>query len=430
MPNINNALELLDRLNLIEKIDRIHHWRFEAAKVIEKYALLKKAVMLRVDCCDNLNVVANLIPSRDILYAYLGVNSDQELYSKLAEAINNPAKCSEDSFNEYYRESSRNLLTLPSLHYYERDAGRYFTSGIFIARDPDEEIYNASIHRLLVKDSRKGVARLVPRHLRNIVFSNRRRNSPTPVAICFSPHPLVVLGSALTPPYGFFEIEIANRLLGGGVTVCRTPIYNLPVPCECSHVIEGRFGLEDDEEGPFADALLTYDRVRKEPVFYVDKVYESKAGFPFYTILSGRDEHLILMGIGKEADIYNAVSKVVKKVVKVRLTHSSGGWLHAIISIVKSTDGDAKNAILAAMGAHPSIKIVTVVDSDIDPDDLSQVDWAIATRFQAHKDLIIVNNSRLSSLDPSSENGVGSKIGIDATAPLSYRDRFDRARIP
>lgn len=119
------------------------------------------------------------------------------------------------------------------------------------------------------------------------------------------------------------------------------------------------------------------------------------------------------------------------EVVAVRLTQASGHWLHAVISIRKSHDGDPKNAIMAAFGAHPSLKHVVIVDDDIDVDDLGQVEWAIATRFQADRGLVVVYRARGSTLDPSSvEDGMTSKVGIDATKPLGSDLRFEKARIP
>lgn len=137
-------------------------------------------------------------------------------------------------------------------------------------------------------------------------------------------------------------------------------------------------------------------------------------------------EHQFLMGYPKEASIWDSVRKVVPKVHKVRLTRGGGMWLHAVVSVEKNVDGDAKNAIMAAFAGHPSLKHVVVVDPDVDPDDPYQVEWAIATRFQAHEDLIVIKNARGSSLDPSSQDGLTSKMGLDATAPLKSKDKFKR----
>lgn len=430
MPDIVDALKHVEAKGLLRRVEKILSWRFEAAREMLRADREGVTLLFRTDCCKDLWSLSNLISSRRILMDYLGVDSDQDLYGKILRALENPLKCGEENFSDHYVEDPRTLEDLPALHYYEGDAGRYFTSPIFVAKDLGEEIYNASIHRILVKGKMEGAARLVPRHLRKIVDSYRAAGRETPVAVCFSPHPLVFLGAALQPRYGVFEIEVANALLGGGLRVCRTPINDLPVPCECSHVLEGSIALQDVEEGPFADATLTYDRVRMEPLVRFHRIYRSRAERPFHTVLSGGAEHTILMGIGKEADIYQAVSRVVRRVRKVRLTRASGGWLHAIVSVEKSVDGDSKNAILAAFAAHPSLKMVVVVDQDVDPDDPEEVEWAIATRFQASRGLVVIQGARLSSLDPSSQDGLGDKLGIDATASVRERQRFRRARIP
>lgn len=430
MPGVIDVISMLREKRVVEEIDRVLSCKYEASREIYRADRSGKTLIFKTDCSES-RVVANIISSRDIVKELLRVSSDEDLYRSIVESMNNPLKPGREySFNEFYREISRDITSLPALHFYERDAGRYFTSSIVIARDPEREIYNASIHRILVLDRDSCVARIVPRHLYRIVTENRRAGRETPIAICFSPHPLVELASALSPEYGVFELYVANRMLNNSLKICRSPLHDLPVPCECSHVIEARVTLENVEEGPFTDILMTYDIIRREPLIKIDAVYASREDYLFHTILPGGVEHQILMGLGKEAEIYFAVSKVVKRVRKVRLTRGGGGWLHVVISIEKNHDGDGKNAILAAMSAHPSAKMIIAVDSDIDPDDWEQVEWAIATRFQASRGLIVIPGVRLSSLDPSSRDGLGDKIGIDATVPLSERSKYERARIP
>jgi UbiD family decarboxylase len=139
------------------------------------------------------------------------------------------------------------------------------------------------------------------------------------------------------------------------------------------------------------------------------------------------------MGLPREASIYEAVLKVVPRVHSVNLSVGGSGWLHAIISIEKQLEGDGKNALLAAFAAHPSLKHAVVVDSDIDVFNISDVEWAIATRFQACEDLLVIENVRGSTLDPSAdqETGMTAKMGVDATRPLTKpKEKFERAKIP
>jgi len=135
----------------------------------------------------------------------------------------------------------------------------------------------------------------------------------------------------------------------------------------------------------------------------------------------------------REAAIYEAASKVVPEVKAVNLSLGGCGWLHAVISIRKQTDGDAKNALLAAFAAHPSLKHAVVVDTDINIFNPEEVEWAIATRFQAEEDLLIIRNVRGSTLDPSAnmKTGLTTKVGVDATRPLKApKGKFERAKTP
>jgi 2,5-furandicarboxylate decarboxylase 1 len=74
---------------------------------------------------------------------------------------------------------------------------------------------------------------------------------------------------------------------------------------------------------------------------------------------------------------------------------------------------------------------VIVVDEDVDIHNPNEVEWAVATRFQADRDLVIVSESQGSKLDPSTRNGVGAKMGMDATKPLDADEmKFKRIRVP
>jgi UbiD family decarboxylase len=203
-------------------------------------------------------------------------------------------------------------------------------------------------------------------------------------------------------------------------------------PAEAELLLEGRISFKDEaEEGPVVDITGTYDSKRMQPIVEVVNVMH-REDYVYQALLPGGSEHRLLMGLPREAAIYEAVSKVVPSVRAVNLSNGGCGWLHAIISIQKQTDGDAKNALLAAFAAHPSLKHAVVVDSDIDVFNPNEVEWALATRFQADEDLIVIPKVRGSTLDPSADqkSGLTAKMGIDATCPLGVpRRNFERARV-
>lgn len=374
--------------------------------------------------------VSNLIASRRGLYRVLGAGSDVEAYRALQRALAEPGGFEDPGpggFREYFEELPEpGLDMLPALRFYRDDGGFYLTSPVFIACRGG--VCNASIHRVMVSVDRSYAAvRVVPRHLYTLL---REAGGSLPVALAVGLDPRVLLAAASSPPLGVFELAVASGLLGG-LRVCRTPLHGLPVPCGASMVIEARLGPDRKPEGPFTDLLQLYDRVREEPVLHVERIYVNKVYEPMiHVILPGGVEHMLLMGFPREAAIYDAVAKAVTRVHKVRLTPGGGMWLHAVISITKSHDGDGKTAGLAALAAHPSLKHVVVVDDDIDPDDPVQVEWALATRLQADRGIVIVPHARGSTLDPSAEDGLTTKLVVDATAPLRARERYRRPRIP
>ncbi len=416
--------EYLARIGF-RRVEGVVSRRFELARIIAETEGCGPALVMSVEGVDQ-PVAANIIDTREKLHTALGVSSDAEAYSKLSKSSNSPGKLSK-SRAPGIEEAPRGLWSLPAALFYEGEAGHYISSSIIIACY--EGVCNASIHRLLVLDEDRAAIRIVPRHLWHLYRRARSGGEDLPVTIVIGVHPAVMLAAATSPPLGVFELEVAASLLGGELEVFESPIHGNPVPAGSGALVEARITGETVDEGPYVDAVMTYDRVRKQPVVRVDGVYVDPDEYS-YVIMGGGMDHTTLMGFPREASIWEAVRRAVPRVAAVRLTHASGGWLHAVVSIEKQHEGDAKTAIMAAFAAHPSLKHVVVVDSDIDVDDPTQVEWAIATRFQAHKDLVVIPSARGSTLDPSSQDGLTSKMGIDATKPITGGLGFERGRIP
>jgi len=375
-------------------------------------------------------IVSNLFETRQKMLNILGLSHIEELYNLVTGSTHEESEVfSYENLEDHYERVSVAFDSLGALKYYEKDGGYYYTSSIIVTSTGKS--HNASIHRIKVIDSGRAVARIVPRHLYRVYEDRLKRGENTPVTILIGAHPVVELSASISPPFDAFEFTLIPNFTGQKLKVVRSPLHGNPVPLGTSYIVEAEITPELVDEGPFVDIMGTYDRVRKQPLILIREIWAVKHGERMsHAILPGGGEHQLLMGISREAQIWKSVSSVVPKVRKVRLTPASGGWLHAVISIEKNHDEDGKNAILAAFGAHPSLKHVVVVDSDVDPDDPIQVEWAIATRFQASEDLIVINRARGSTLDPSAEDGTTAKMGLDATKPLNASFTFERARIP
>ncbi|MEF8880184.1 MAG: UbiD family decarboxylase domain-containing protein, partial [Candidatus Thermoplasmatota archaeon] len=238
------------------------------------------------------------------------------------------------------------------------------------------------------------------------------------MAVCIGNSIPVMIAASLGPPSGVDEFSIANALDETPMVKCKTK--DLEVPAFSEIVIEGRITRETDKEGPFVDLTETRDFERQEPVFEVDCITRRKDAM-YQALLPGRCEHKTLMGMPKEPTIYDEVSKVCD-CKNVLVTMGGGSWLHAIVQIDKQDEEEPEKAVEAAFKGHGSLKHVVIVDPDVDIYSSQAVEWAIATRFQADKNLIVKKDQPGSSLDPSGKHVPGkktrtAKMGLDATIP-------------
>ena len=368
---------------------------------------------------DGFEAVGNVWSTRDRVAAALHTTKDA-LLAQLIEAQARPRDTRVVDRADFMKNDSTDvdLRDSPVPKLYPKDAGRYITAGVWVAEW--QGVRNLSFHRIQILDANRGVCRIVPRHLRHMYTEAMNAGEELKVAVCIGLDPWNLIAGGTSVEYGVDESRIASALtescLGKPVDVVRIK-NGLTVPAEAEYVLEGRLINERVKEGPFVDAVRTYDRVREEPVLVVDRVYHRDDPI-FHIIVGGLDEHFMFMGMPREPVIYQAVSRAVPHVRAVRLTEGGCAWLHGIVSIRKQHPGDGKNAIMAAFGAHTSMKQVTIVDEDIDVYDDRDVEWAIATRFQADRGLVVLHGVRGSSIDPSANDGFTSKVGIDATKPL------------
>ena len=375
--------------------------------------------------------VGNLWSTRDRVAAALRV-PNAALLPKLMDAQAHPKDARVVARADFMRHETTDvdLRELPIPKLFPKDAGRYITAGVWVAEW--EGARNLSFHRILVLGADRGACRIVPRHLRHMYDEAMKAGGELKVAVCIGLDPWNLLAGGTSVEYGVDESRIASALTQSclGTPVDMVRIKNgLTVPAEAEYVLEGRLIHEVHEEGPFVDAVHTYDRARKEPVLVVDRIYHRDQPI-FHIIVGGLDEHFMFMGMPREPVIYQAVSRAVPHVKAVRLTEGGCAWLHGVVSIRKQHQGDGKNAIMAAFGAHTSMKQVVIVDEDIDIFDDRDVEWAIATRFQADRGLVVLHDVRGSSIDPSARDGFTSKIGIDATKPLAADPAmFDKATL-
>jgi anhydromevalonate phosphate decarboxylase len=333
----------------------------------------------------------------------------------------------------FERNSSRSLHDLPIVTHFEKDAGPFITSSIVFAKDQEKGNQNQSTHRLLRIDDKHMAIRMVEgRHLHKCFTYARDHGEDLKVAIAIGVHPAVSVAAAYQAAYGVDEMLLANSLMESKLTLSRTNYSKLFVPSHAEILLEGRILKDRTHKEWMVEMLRTYDFKREQPVLELERIrFRDKA--IYHDILPGYAEHRLLMGLPVEAKMYDYVKNVVPTTQAVHLTEGGSSWLAAVIQIKKHLEGEPKNALMAAFSAHPSLKMATVVDDDINPTDPIAVEYAIATRCQADRDFIIMPHAKGSSLDPSSDqsNLLTTKVGIDATASLlKAKEMFEIAKIP
>jgi len=409
---LRKFLQKLEKRGLLLKYREPASTKFEIASILRRNE--GKPVLFQNVKGFSMPVVGNLYSSRELLAMAFGVRREK-LGDLVLQAIEHPREPQVQKMKGY-KELDPDLSKLPILRHYRCEGGPYLTASIVVASHKRLGM-NASYHRMMVLDKQRVAVRIAPRHLERFIQEGTKE-----VAICVGAPPSVALAAAISVELSKSELAMAN-------TLSKTPLLkieeHLVPPSEIIMLAE--VTEERHPEGPFLDLMGLLDEVRMERVFRIKKIF-TKPNPIYQAILPGGNEHAILMGFPREVAIYREVSKVCR-CLEARLTPGGRYWLHCLIKIKKENPDDGVKALEAAFRAHPSLKHAWVVDEDIDIEKPEEVEWAMATRFQAKKN-IIIREEPGSSLDPSaSENGVTSKVGFDLTIPLERREKFLKARV-
>ncbi|UCB58368.1 MAG: UbiD family decarboxylase [Thermoplasmatales archaeon] len=407
-------LQQLEKDGKLTRIKKEVSIQKEIANII--YSLDEQPVIFENVKGYDFPIFAGITSNRDIIAEGLRTTKDNLLF-KLVDALRNPVK-PEIVKNAPCQEviiKNPDLSKIPLLFHLDGDGGRYGSATVATIKDPDTG-RNVSYHRLMEIGKKKFTARLIKKRQTRTTYD--KITGDLEMAVCIGNSVAVMIAASLGPPPGVDEFSLANSLDKTPLVKCVTK--DLEVPAESEFVIEGRLTRDLDREGPFVDLTETRDFERQEPVFVVDCITHRKDAI-YQALIPGRLEHKTLMGMPKEPTIYDEVSKVVE-CKNVLVTLGGGSWLHGIVQIKKKNPDDGKLAIDAAFNGHKSMKHVIIIDDDVDIYDGNAVEWAIATRFQGDKDLVIKTNQPGSSLDPSGKFEEGkktltTKVGIDATIP-------------
>ena len=431
MTDLRNYISIIKKNNDLKIIKKPVSTKYEIAGITAKtdgsYAVLFENIKK-----NKFNLVANLVGTRKRFALAVG-STEEKIHENIIRSIKKASKPKIISSGKFMENKSNDLSILPIVTHFEKESGPFITSSIVYAKNPETQKQNSSFHRMMPIDKTHFSIRMVEgRHLHRCFIDAKEHGEDLKIAISVGVHPAISIAGAYQAEWGKDEIEIANSLLNGKLTLTKIPFTGLLVPSGAEIIMEGKILKDKTHPEWMVEMLQTYDHHRSQPVFKLENLFFRNNPI-FHDVLSGFSEHRLLMGMPIESKLNGDLKNTFSNIKNISMTNGGCNWLHAVVQITKKTESDPKKIIKKTFESHRSLKQVIVVDEDIDPNNAESVEYAMATRFQADKDLIVLKKVRGSSLDPSSDQNKlqTAKLGIDATRSLSKRpEGFELAKIP
>ncbi len=329
------------------------------------------------------------------------------------------------------------LCALPVHLQHGEDGAPYISAGLDVVQFRDTGFTNVGCRRIMLRGPRQaGIDMIAPSDARAIYLDAVARGEKLPVAYVVGSSPCDFMAAVcMNPPMD--ELEVLGALRGAPVPIVKCVTNDIYVPADAEYVLEGYLVSKGhtEPEGPFGEYVGYYGVVKRNPVFHLTAITHRKdALFQTVTIGGkhlGRTDTAQLTTVKTESAAWAGLVTAVREPVAVFATPSSGGMYNVRVSLRQRVPGEARNAIGACMGALANCKNVYVVDPDVDIFSDEQMDWAMATRFQPDRDLIVMSGLRTLPLDPSLPPGsrVGAKAGYDLTWAFGTANRLE-VRVP
>jgi 2,5-furandicarboxylate decarboxylase 1 len=429
------ALQRIDAAGLLLKVEDEVDPELEITSIMFKEP--EQAMFFKHVKGYRVPVVGNFLGSEENLVAIYQKDAG-ELGQFITEGLGNPMppkKVEAGPVQEVFHDNPDLTELLPLLRYAPKDGGRYISAGVVISRDPETGAFNASYHRFMHGERNRLLIKLdLGRHLRVLWEQSKAKGKSLPIAIVIGPdvgtmYAAAIMGAQL--PMEMDEYHVASGIRRSPLELVDCKTVPLKVPANAEIVLEGSISPNEQmEEGPFMEFAGLYSDVASAPVTKINCLYHRSN--PIWHVIMTK-ESLIFRKHMWERSVLNAVKAAAPCVTDVALTVGGLYRFHLNMGIKKRSaadEGYQRNAIYAAIAALKDLDLVIVVDDDIDIRDPTDVEWALAMRWEASKGLILMPGSRGHEHVTISEKGVRTKVGIDATLPYGFTRRHERIPIP
>jgi len=380
-------------------------------------------------------VVSGILRTQRRAALAMGCSTFREIETRLRRGIDHPIapRHVETTPNKQVikLDDDVDLFKLPIPMSSIYDGGPMITAGVVIARDPEYGI-NSGIYRFLVKEKNlTGIDIVTPNNMRLFAQRALEAGRACPISISIGTHPFEIMGSGFRAPLGVDEMAVAGGIRGAPVELAPCETIDLPCIAGAEIVLEAEI-LPTGwvwPEGRFGEFTRLMGGLHWNPLVRIKAITQRRDAI--YYALHMPWENAWLGAPTRYTAIRAALKNAGVQVKDINVTLGGCAMWHAVISIRKQP-GESKNALIAALSVM-DLKHVVVVDDDIDVFNAMDVEWAIATRVQGDRDLIIIPGARAKPLDPSLSvmpAGVvptGAKVGIDATIGEGIpHERFER----
>jgi UbiD family decarboxylase len=418
----------VDRLIAMGEVD-VHDEPVPLSDVARHLDENPKAVLFRKAGPEQAELVGGVLGSRRRIAAAFDVPK-RESFSEMSRRLETPIPPVEVSRRDapvqqvVLTGASVDLTKLPVHVQHAGDGGPYISAGMDFSVNPDTGLTNIGFRRLMLRGRHEaGFNLYAPTDLKEMYRKCVARGGRLPLSFVVGCHPLDSMAGILR--LAGDEVSLLGALRGEPVPMVRCETNDLLVPADAEFVIEGYVDERgySEPEGPYGEFMGYYGEMKQNPVFHVTAITKRRDAL-FQTItISGRRIDLtetVLMGaIEAETTAWKALLTAIREPVAIHATAASNGNHHIRVAIRQRAPGDARNAIAALLGSLINVKHVFIVDEDIDVFSDEQMEWAMSTRFQADRDLIVQSGMRAIPLDPSLEGKrVTAKAGFDMTVPF------------
>jgi len=381
-----------------------------------------------------ISVIGNLFGTVRRLSLALGLEEDRLLEDVIPRLENRipPVLISENPSEEIRSPKGKVdlLRVLPALTHYSKDSGPYITSGISSARDPKTGVTGRGLHRMEVRGKNTlGISLLNP-PLADIYAMHRKEGKKMEIATVIGVPPAVFIASIFKVPPGTDKLSVAGGLKGEPVETTMAETVGLDIPAHGEIVIEGYIDPRDKEEdGTLGESSGYYMAFGKSPTIHVTG-FKYRKGALYHAVVPWAREVDSLLYLVHGLDFIPKMRKEIPSLRQIHLVPMTFGS-HVVMSMDTDHKGEIRRALTLAL-SFTSVKKAVVVDVDVDPQDDQEVEWALATRFQADRDLIVIPELRGQPIDPSSkwtgEGFLTTKMGLDATRPR--KEGFEKVDVP